>query len=140
MNDYAAPRGGETKSNATLDITGVEVYPMRNQPPQSKLLAFANVTLGGCFVVKDIRVMNSVNGPFVAMPGKKGTDEKFYDTCFPTTPQMRNNLNTAVMNEFKRVTQRESVRGAIHSGQREAAARPPAQFAGRPRQAAQAAR
>ena len=132
MNDNSAPGGGATNPHASLDIS-VKVYPVRNQTQQSNLLAFANVTLGGCFAVNDIRVMNGKNGPFMAMPSKKGTDGQFHDTCFPTTAKMRSDLNAAVMGEFNRVTQRESVRGAIQSGQREAAARPPAPFAERPR-------
>ena len=132
MNDNAAPGGGATNPHASLDIS-VKVYPVRNQPQQSNLLAFANVTLGGCFAVNDIRVMNSKNGPYMSIPSKKGTDGQFHDTCFPTTAKMRNDLNAAVMGEFYRVTQKESVRGAIQSGQREAAARPPAPFAERPR-------
>ena len=139
MNENAAPGGGEVKSNATLDIS-VKVYPVKNQPAQSNLLAFASVNLGGCFAINDIRVMNSAKGPFVAMPSKKGTDGQFHDTCFPTTAKMRSDLNAAVMGEFNRVTQRESVRGAIQNGQRETAARPPAPLAERPRQAPQAAR
>ena len=139
MNEYAAPGGGATNPQASLDIS-VKVYPVKNQTQQSNLLAFANVTLGGCFAVNDIRVMNGKNGPFMSMPSKKGTDGQFHDTCFPTTAKMRNDLNAAVMGEFYRVTQKESVRGAIQSGQREAAARPPAPFAERPRQAPQATR
>ena len=132
MNGYAAPGGGATNPQASLNIS-VKVYPVKNPAPQSNLLAFANVTLGGCFAVNDIRVMNSVKGPFVAMPSKKGADGQFHDTCFPTTAKMRNDLNAAVMGEFNRVMQKESVRGAIQNGQREAAARPPAPFAERPR-------
>ena len=130
MNDNAAPGGGAANPYATLDVS-VKVYPVKNRDPQSNLLAFASVTLGGCFALNDIRVMNSVKGSFVAMPSKKGTDGKFHDTCFPTTTQMRNDLNAAVMGEFNRVMQKESVRGAIQNGQREAAARPPVPAAGR---------
>ena len=90
------------------------------------LLAFASVTLGGCFAITDIRVLNSRKGPFVAMPGKRGSDGQFHDTCFPTTAQMRKDLTAAVMGEFQRVTQKQSVHGDIQNGQREAAARPPA--------------
>ena len=133
MNGNAAPRGGENKSDAALDIS-VRVYPVTNQPEKGNLLAFANVTLGGCFAVNDIRVMNSVKGPFVAMPSRKGADEQYHDICCPTTARMRANLNAAVMREFERVTRRQSVRGDIQNGQREMAARPPAQ-ATRTRQA-----
>ena len=92
-----------------------------------------NAAPGGGAVNPHASLDISVKGPFVAMPSKKGADNKFHDTCFPTTAQMRNDLNAAVMGEFNRVMQKESVRGAIQSGQREAAARPPAPFAERPR-------
>ena len=114
---------GAVKSGAEMSVD-VKVYPVQKEKDKSSLLAFANVTVGGCFAVTDVRVMNGKNGPFVAMPSKKGRDGKFHDTCFPTTAAMREKLNTAVMGEYQRVTQKESVRGAIQSGQREAAARP----------------
>ena len=121
MNDNTAPGGGESKANDALDIS-VKVYPVKE--PKSNLLAYVSVTLGGCFAVNDIRVMNSEKGPFMAMPSKKGKDGQYHDSCFPTTAAMRKNLNEAVMGEFARVTQKESVRGAIQNGQKEASARP----------------
>ena len=124
MSDNTVPGGGENKSQATVDIS-VKVYPVKNQEQnKNNLLAFASVTLGGCFAVTNIRVMNSVKGPFVAMPSKKGTDGQFHDTCFPTTAAMREKLNEAVMNEFEKVTQKESVRGAIRNSPKETAVHP----------------
>ena len=125
MKENAAPGGGENKSNATLSVN-VKIYPMKNQEAgKGNLLAFANVTLGGCFAITNIRVMNGEKGPFVAMPSQKGKDEQYHETCFPTTSQMRKDLSAAVMEEFGRTMQKDSVRGAIQNGQREAAARPP---------------
>ena len=125
MNENAAPGGGENKSNATLSVE-VKIYPMKNQETEKgRLLAFANVKLGGCFAITNIRVVNGEKGPFVATPSQKGKDGQYHETCFPTTAQMRKDLNAAVMQEFGRVMQKDSVRSAIQNGQREAAARPP---------------
>ena len=105
----------------------MKIHPVKpREGEKDNLLAFANVTLGGCFVISDIRVMNSEKGPFMAMPSKRGADGKYHDTCFPITAQMRKDLTSAVMGEYERVTQRQSVRDEVKNGQREAAARPPA--------------
>ena len=115
---------GAVKSDAEMNVD-VKVHPVqRTENDRSNLLAYANVTVGNCFAVTDVRVMNGKNGPFVAMPSNKGKDGKFHDTCFPTTAAMREKMNAAVMGEYQRATQKESVRGAIQSGQREAATRP----------------
>ena len=47
-----------------LDVS-VKITPSKED---GNLLAFANVTLGGCFAVTGIRVMDSDKGVFVAMP------------------------------------------------------------------------
>ena len=46
------------------------------------VLANASVTLGGCFAVRGLRIMNSEKGPFVSMPGYK-SQNGFRDICFP---------------------------------------------------------
>lgn len=89
-------------SNATLDIR-VRVYPVRNQEEPSNLRAFADVTLGGCFAVKGIRVMDSAKGLFMSMPSKKDREGEYRETCFPTTARMRSDLKNAVMGEYQRV-------------------------------------
>ena len=48
----------------TLDVS-VKVYPL--QEKGGNLLAFASATVGGCFAVNGIRVMDSEKGKFVAM-------------------------------------------------------------------------
>jgi len=113
-----------------LDVS-VRIYPLKEQ---SSLLAFANVTIGGCFAVNNIRVMDGKNGPFMAMPSGKDRDGKYHDTCFPTTKEMRDVLNNAVMNEFQQVMQmpeaaradmyketKPSVRAALKSAAKSAA-------------------
>ncbi len=62
----------------TLDVS-VKVYPL--QEKGGNLLAFASATVGGCFAVNGIRVMDSEKGKFVAMPSSKGKDGKYHDIC-----------------------------------------------------------
>ena len=102
MNENNSNGAGNAVSNATLDIR-VRVYPVRNQEESSNLRAFADVTLGGCFAVKGLRVMDSAKGIFVSMPSRKDRDGEYRETCFPTTARMRTDLTNAVMGEYQRV-------------------------------------
>lgn len=103
-----------------LDIS-VKIYP---QQDKDNLLAFASATIGGCFAVNGIKVYDTDKGPFVAMPSSKGKDGEYHDICCPTTKEMRKALNTAVLGEYQKATEKTSVRGALQDAAKEAAARP----------------
>lgn len=102
MNEHMNNGGGGAVSQDTLNIE-VRVYPVNSQEEQSNLRAFADVTLGGCFAVKGIRVMDSAKGLFMSMPSKKDRDGEYHEICFPTTARMRSDLKKAVMGEYQRV-------------------------------------
>ena len=63
--------------------------------------AIASANLDDCFAVKNIRVIEGKNGLFVSMPSYKGADGEYHDLCFPTTPEMRKQLNNAVEEAYK---------------------------------------
>ena len=63
--------------------------------------AIASANLDDCFAVKNIRVIEGKNGLFVSMPSYKGADGEYHDLCFPTTPEMRKQLNNAVSEAYK---------------------------------------
>lgn len=63
-------------------------------------LAKASVTLGGCFAVRGIKVMNSEKGPFVSMPGYR-TSNGFKDLCFPCTPEFHKQFQQTVLNAYR---------------------------------------
>lgn len=106
----------------TLEVN-VKVYPFQ-QEKGGNLLAFASATIGGCFAVNGIRVMDSEKGKFVAMPSSKGKDNKYHDICCPTTAEMRQAINTAVLGEYQKAVEKPSLRGALQNAAKEAAARP----------------
>ena len=114
---------------APLDVS-VKITPSKDD---GNLLAFANVTLGGCFAVRGIRVMDSEKGVFVAMPDKKNAKGEYHDICFPTTAEMRKVLHTAILTEYQKVMEqiasrgaqtRSSVRDALQNAAKAAAERP----------------
>ena len=73
MDEIKVPEsdGKQTVQPTKLDLD-VKVFPSQRD---GNLLASANITLGGCFAVKGLRVMNGRNGPFVAMPDWKDSGQ-----------------------------------------------------------------
>lgn len=49
-----------------MTITDVQIQLAR--PDELPVLAYVSVTLGGEFVVKELKLLDNGNGPFVAMP------------------------------------------------------------------------
>lgn len=98
MSDTAREQAAQG-SGQKLDIS-VKVYP--TQDNSKNLLATATVTLGGCFAIRGIRVLDSEKGAFVSMPQRKNAQNEYKDVCFPTTAEMRKELNSAVLGEYQR--------------------------------------
>ena len=130
MSDAA--RGTAEQGSQKLDMS-VKVYPTQDS---KNLLATATVTLGGCFAIRGIRILDSVKGAFVSMPQRKNAQGEYKDICFPTTAEMRKELHSAVLGEYQRTMEqsfsraekamekRESVLDTL--SQKAAEARPPA--------------
>jgi stage V sporulation protein G len=54
-----------------VEITEVRIKLMED--PGERLKAFCSVTFDNCFVVRDLKIIEGVSGPFVAMPSRKLT-------------------------------------------------------------------
>ena len=129
MSDAA--RGTAEQGGQKLDMS-VKVYPTQDS---RNLLATATVTLGGCFAIRGIRILDSEKGAFVSMPQRKTAQGEYKDICFPTTAEMRKELHSAVLGEYQRTMEqsysraekamekRESVLESL--GQKAAEVRPP---------------
>ena len=55
----------------TMEITEVRVKLI--DYPDDRLQAFCSVTFDNCFVIRDLKIIEGSNGPFVAMPSRKLT-------------------------------------------------------------------
>lgn len=125
MSENKQPDPG-TEALAVPDVD-VKIYlPKDPEKDHGKLLGFASVNLGGVFAVNGIRIYETEKGPYVAMPSTKGQDGKYHDMCCPTTKEMRQALNAAVLGAYEKTVEQErpSVRGALKEAAKEAAERP----------------
>ena len=68
-----------------------------------KVKAYFDVENGG-FEIKGFRLVEGINGLFVSMPSRKGTDEngndKWFDTVWIESKNQREELNTIALSEF----------------------------------------
>ena len=55
-----------------MEITEVRIKLMDD--PHDRLQAFCSITFDGCFVIRDLKIIQGAKGPFVAMPSRKLTD------------------------------------------------------------------
>jgi stage V sporulation protein G len=62
--------------------------------------AFCDIKIFGVFVVKGLRVIQGKEGLFVSMPRLQGRDDKWYDTFFPITREMRRDLEEIVLENY----------------------------------------
>lgn len=54
-----------------MEITEVRIKLM--EEPGERLKAFCSITFDNCFVVRDLKIIDGTNGPFVVMPSRKLT-------------------------------------------------------------------
>ena len=80
-----------------MEITEVRVH-LRSE---DKLKAFVTVTFDHCFVVRNMKVIESEEGLLLCMPSRKMPDGSFKDTAHPITPEFRARLEKKVFACYK---------------------------------------
>ena len=66
---------------------------------ESKLRGYADVLIDNKFVIHGIKIIQGKEKLFIAMPDKK-VEDKFYDIVHPINNEVREALETAILNEF----------------------------------------
>jgi stage V sporulation protein G len=82
-----------------MEITDVKIFPVE----EDKLRAYVTITLDGCFVVRDLKVISGAAGLFVAMPAKKRKDGTYKDIAHPLNAETRERFEKVVLAEYERV-------------------------------------
>jgi stage V sporulation protein G len=85
-----------------MDITDVKIFPVAEE----KLKAYVTITLDGCFVVRDLKVIQGSAGLFVAMPAKKRKDGTYKDIAHPLNTDMRARMERVILDQYERSTAR----------------------------------
>lgn len=69
--------------------------------------AIGSVTLGGCFIVHGVRVVESEKGLFVGMPQRKDGD-RYRDLAHPLTADLRARMTSAVLEAYQKAKERDA--------------------------------
>lgn len=81
--------------------------------PEGNIRAYASVNLNDCFAIRNVKVVDSSKGLFVAMPSYKAGNGEYKDICFPVTKEFREQLNNAVVDAYKQaLTQSQQQKAA----------------------------
>ena len=88
-----------------MNISDVRVRIVKSE--NSKLRASASITVDGCFVVHDIKVIEGEQGYFVAMPRRKTPDGQFIDIAHPLDTETRNELTEVVLKAYEEAKKAE---------------------------------
>lgn len=86
------------KEGKIMNITDVRVRIVKKE--DSKLKAVASVTFDDCFVVHDIKVIESQEGCFIAMPSRKTADGEYKDIAHPIKTETRQELIDVILKAY----------------------------------------
>ena len=81
-----------------MEITDIR---LRRIDTGGKMKAVVSVTFDDEFVVHDIKVIESQNGYFIAMPSRKTADGEFKDIAHPINSETRERIQNAVLTRFR---------------------------------------
>jgi len=81
-----------------MKITNINLSLNRNA--KSKRVAFGTIELDKVLVITGVTVFNGSKGEFVKMPQFQKADKSYTDIVFPTTAELRQQMNEAVLAKF----------------------------------------
>lgn len=83
-----------------MNITDVRI---RKIASEGKMKAIVSVTFENEFVVHDIKIIEGLNGLFIAMPSRKTPDGDFKDIAHPINTEAREILANAILSQYQTV-------------------------------------
>lgn len=81
-----------------MEITDIRI---RRIDTEGKMKAVVSVTFDNDFVVHDIKVIESQNGMFIAMPSRKTPSGEFKDIAHPINAATRERIQKAILEKYE---------------------------------------
>ena len=88
-----------------MQITDVR---LRKVNSENRMKAVASVTFDNEFVIHDIKVIESQNGLFIAMPSRKTPNGEFKDIAHPINAETREKIQKAILEAYEAPETEES--------------------------------
>ena len=76
----------------------MKIYRM-NKGSWGKVRAFFDIQTDEGFIIKGLRLIDGINGKFVAMPSQKGQDDEYYDTVL-ADKDLKDNICQLALQEY----------------------------------------
>ena len=81
-----------------MDITEVKIFPVSDK----KVKAYVSIVLDGCFIVRDLKVIDGDSKLFVAMPSKKMKDGSYRDMVHPLDNPTRLKIESSILEAYEK--------------------------------------
>lgn len=81
-----------------MQITDVR---LRKVNSENRMKAVASVTFDNEFVIHDIKVIESQNGLFIAMPSRKTPNGEFKDIAHPINAETRERIQASILEAYE---------------------------------------
>ena len=81
-----------------MEITDVR---LRKVNSENRMKAVASVTFDNQFVVHDIKVIESADDTFIAMPSKRTPKGEFKDIAHPINAETREKIQAAILEAYE---------------------------------------
>lgn len=86
-----------------MEITEIKVFPAK----EGKLKAYATMVFDNCFIIRDLKIIESNKGSnkimFVSMPSRRKKDGSFKDIVHPLNSDTRKMIEDRVIAEYKKL-------------------------------------
>ena len=82
-----------------MNITEVRVRLVNKE--DSKLKAVASMTIDGCFVIHDIKVIQGNEGLFISMPSRKTPEGEYKDIVHPINTEKREAISKKIIEAYE---------------------------------------
>ena len=81
-----------------MEITDIRIRQLNST---DRMRAVVSVTFDNSFVVHDIKIIDSGEKLFIAMPSRKTPDNEFKDIAHPINPDMRQKLSDMILEKYQ---------------------------------------
>jgi stage V sporulation protein G len=82
-----------------MRITAVKIYPTN----EDLVKADVTITFDNCFMISEIKIIQSRAGLFVSMPSRKQSDGTDWDIAYPANVETRNLIEQAILAEYQKI-------------------------------------
>ena len=80
-----------------MRVTEIKVHLI----DEEKLKAFVTIVIDDSLVIRDVKIIDGVNGLFLAMPSKKRKNGEYKDVVHPVNQETRKRIEMLVFEEYE---------------------------------------